>query len=154
MSMVVSDNLGRRVWATALTGIPFGIFKLGAGWYLSEVAGVGPLGVLLIGWGALDILLNVLSVPLPRHIAYCALANLGRIADRGRTDPRFERTLLAVDTLLAFLIVATMIWFRLLPELPLVLGRVWDVAVVCNIVGVGVERVWWASRPPPPDGRG
>ena len=44
------EPLGRRIWATVLTGMPFAIFKLGAGVYLhthvSEAAGVVlPTGV-------------------------------------------------------------------------------------------------------------
>lgn len=142
----MSDSLGRRIWATALTGIPFGIFKLGTGVYLDQHLSPA-LGVALIVWGALDILLNLLSVAFPARFSFCALSNLGRQIDRRREARRWEAVLLAVDTLLAFLIVAGMIWYRLLPLLPPVLGRVWDVAVVANIVGVGVERLWltWQS---------
>ena len=54
----------------------------------------------------------------------------------------WEPFLLAVDTLCAFAIVATMIWFRLLGEVPGPLLRMWDVAVVSNVLAVGLEVVW------------
>ena len=43
---------------------------------------------------------------------------------------------------IAFGIVSTMIGFRLLSGLPPVLGRVWDFAVICNVMGVGVDRLY------------
>ena len=140
--MDVDESLGRRTWATILTGVPFAIFKLGAGAYLHSHVSAG-LGVALITWGALDMLLNGLSLVAPATFSYCVLSNVGRQVDRRRSGARgWEPVCLALDTLLAFIIVATMIWFRLFPELPPLLARIWDGAVVANVVGVGVERVW------------
>ena len=147
----MTDSLGRRLWATALTGIPFGIFKLGAGVWLSTEYSYA-LGVALLVWGALDIALNLIAIPFPKRFSYCLLSNLGRLLERRPATVRpWEAVSLALDTLLAFLIVSAMIWLRLLPELPPVMGRVWDVAVVANIVGVGVERLWrtWQVAPQP-----
>ena len=143
------DSLGRRVWATALTGIPFAIFKLGAGVYLHET--YPAVGVALMVWCTLDIVLNLLSLVLPDHVSYCTLSNIGRQIDRRRGGKRWEPVLLALDTLLAFAIISLMIWFRLLPHLPPLLGRVWDLAVVANIVAVGLERLWraWTKREDP-----
>lgn len=147
----MTETLGRRLWATALTGIPFGIFKLATGVWLYAHVGQA-LGVALGVWGAADIVLNLVSLALPQRVSYCLLSNLGRLVER-RTKGvrRWEAVCLAFDTLLAFLIVATMIWLRLLPELPPLIGRVWDAAVVANVVGVGVERLWltWRVEPEP-----
>ncbi|MDH3671195.1 MAG: hypothetical protein OES46_08505 [Gammaproteobacteria bacterium] len=139
----MDESLGRRLWAAVLTGIPFGVFKLGAGWHL--YAFVNPvLGAVIMAWGIVDILLNVLSVPLPRSLSYCLLSNIGRRIDIYTGRENGEHILLAVDTLFTFVIVAGMIWFRQLPFLPVVLGRLWDLSVVCNVVGVGAERLWQA----------
>ena len=69
-------SLGRRLWAVLLTGIPFGIFKVGGGMAAYEDINPG-LGVAVILWGVLDVLLNLLSIPLSRHVAPCFLANVG-----------------------------------------------------------------------------
>jgi hypothetical protein len=146
----MTESLGRRLWATTLTGIPFGIFKLGAGVWLSAEFSHA-LGVALIVWGGLDIALNLIAIAFPARFSYCLLSNLGRLLEKRPTsERRWEAVSLALDTLFAFLIVSAMIWLRLLPELPPLMGRAWDVAVVANIVGVGVERLWqtWQVAPP------
>lgn len=139
----MEESLGRRLWAAALTGIPFGVFKVGTGSYV--YAFINPvLGSVIVAWGIVDILLNILSVPLPGSVSFCLLSNIGRRIDvhAGRKD--WEHILLAADTLLTFVVVAGMIWFRQLSVLPAVLGRLWDLSVVCNVVGVGAERLWRA----------
>lgn len=145
MAPTLEQSLGRRLWAAVLTGIPFGIFKVGAGWY--AYAFVNPVfGLVVIAWGTLDILLNVVFVAMPKSVSYCLLSNLGRRIDVHAERGNWEQILLAVDTLLTFAIVAGMIWFRQLPLLPGVLGRLWDLAVVCNVIGVGAERLWRALQ--------
>jgi hypothetical protein len=54
--------------------------------------------------------------------------------------------LLALDTLLAFAIVATMIWFGRIGGLPGPYVLLWEVAVICNVLGVGVERLYSSLR--------
>lgn len=125
----------RRAYDAILTGIPFGIFKFGTGWLLSAHHPI-PGGIVMV-WGALDIVLNGLAVVFPSSFSWCVLSNLGR-----HLGPRWEDRLLALDTFIAFGIVSTMIGFRLLSGLPPVLGRVWDFAVICNVMGVGVDRLY------------
>ena len=125
----------RRAYDALLTGVPFGVFKVAAGWTLAE--GLPALGAFVAVWGLLDIALNLLAVLAPAHFSWCVLSNLGR-----HLGPRWEDRLLALDTFIAFAIVSTMIGFRLLSGLPSVLGRVWDVAVICNVMGVGVDRLY------------
>jgi hypothetical protein len=139
----LEESLGRRLWAAALTGIPFGVFKVGTGWYV--YASINPvLGLAFVAWGIVDILLNIISVPLPGSVSYCLLSNIGRRIDVHTGRQNSEHILLAVDTLFTFVVVAGMIWFRHLSLLPAVLGRLWDISVVCNVVGVGAERLWRA----------
>ena len=139
----MEESLGQRLWAAALTGIPFGVFKVGTGWYI--YTSINPaIGSAVAAWGIIDILLNILSVPLPKPVSYCLLSNIGRRIDVHTGRENLEHILLAADTLITFVIVAGMIWFRHLSLLPAVLGRLWDLSVVCNVVGVGVERLWRA----------
>lgn len=146
----MNDSLGRRLWASVLTGIPFGIFKLATGVYLAAQVHHA-LGLLLIVWGGLDVALNVAAVAWPRRISYCALSNLGRVLERrSASHRRWEALGLALDTLLAFTAVAGMIWFRKLGDLPPPLGRLWDLAVVANVLGVGLELLWRTWQSPVP----
>lgn len=141
----MEESLGRRFWSAALTGIPFGVFKVAAGWYAS--AFVDPVfGYIVIAWGSLDVLLNIVSLLLPNSVSYCFLSNIGRRIDVHAGRENWEQILLAVDTLLTLVIVAGMIWFRQLSLLPPFLGRLWDLAVVCNVIGVGAGRLWWALQ--------
>lgn len=125
----------RRAYDALLTGIPFGVFKVAAGSTLSEIAPV--LGLTFVVWGSLDILLNLLAVAAPGSFSWCLLSNLGR-----RGGAAWEDRMLAVDTFLSFAIVSTMIGFHLLGGLPPVLSRAWDVAVIANVMGVGLDRLY------------
>ncbi|MFZ4578213.1 MAG: hypothetical protein ACOYOB_07410 [Myxococcota bacterium] len=124
-----------------LTGIPYGLFKICGGFALAE--DVHPAaGWLFIVWGVLDILWNVAAAVLPGVFSYCTLSNLGRALDRQRPIATFEPLLLAFDTLLSFGIVATMIGFGRIASLPTPMVGIWELAVIANVLGVGVERVW------------
>jgi hypothetical protein len=141
----MNEALGRRLWAALLTGIPFGVFKIGGG--LAARHDVHPLvGAAFLLWGALDVALNLAAIAWPRAVSYCALSNVGRLLDRRDGVPGREQLLLAVDTFFAFAIVASMIWTGRIATLPRPLVSVWEIAVIANILGVGVERVWWSWR--------
>ena len=120
-----------------MTGVPFGVFKVALGAWLADRVSPG-LGAVIIGWGALDVALNVAAIPVP-GLSYCLLSNIGRRFGR-------EDLLLAIDTLLAFAIVACMVGLGLVRELPEPLRRAYDLAVVLNVLAAGLERVWAASR--------
>lgn len=133
--------VGSRLWAVLMTGIPYGIFKLAAGWSVYD--DVQPLlGAAVMIWGGLDLLSNLLALFSPTASAYCLMADIGRVLDRRRPGHWWENMMLAVDTLVTLLIVSAMIWYGRLPLLPPMLGKVWNVAVVANITSVGIQRVW------------
>ncbi len=136
-------SFNERLWDVALVGLPFAVFKMAAGWVLLDHVGPG-LGVLVFAWGAADALLNLISLPRPNWVGHCLLSNTGRLIDRRRK--RWENIFLAGDTLLSFVIVAAMIWFGLLDQLPPLLGRLWDAAVVGNVIGAGVGQLWREVR--------
>lgn len=138
-------TLGQRVWVTALTGIPFGIYKMGGGWYVLHHVSP-PLGVAMMIWGGLDIVINVGSVLLPKRCSYCLLSNLGRQLQRRGWYAKGEAVLLGVDTLLSFTIVAAMIGFGALPLQPAVAGTIWNIAVICNVLAVGLVQIRDALR--------
>lgn len=125
----------RRAYDALLTGIPFGVFKVAAGWTLAE--GLPAVGAFVAVWGLLDIALNLLAVLAPGRFSWCVLSNLGR-----RRGPAWEDRFLAVDTFLSFAIVASMIGLHLLADLPPVLSQAWDVAVIGNVLGVGLDRMY------------
>jgi hypothetical protein len=135
------------------------VFKIGGGLAAAEDVSA-TVGWLVILWGAIDALLNLGALAWPRRLGYCALSNLGRLADRfaarhalaGSPSAettgwrRYEQLLLALDTLLAFVIVATMIWFARIAALPPLVRAIWELSVIANILGVGIERVWRSWR--------
>ncbi len=139
----MKENPGRRLWTAALTGIPFGIYKMGFGWYEYHHAHPA-IGIAAMIWGAIDIILNILSVPLPKTVAWCLLANIGQWIDHTVKKKIWKNFLLAVDTTASFLIVAVMILFGRLPLEPELMGQIWNVAVVCNILSVGLEQLYRA----------
>jgi hypothetical protein len=143
----MTQSLGRRLWAALLTGIPFGVFKIGGG--LAAAVDVHPVvGGAFVVWGILDVALNLAAIVWPGALSYCALSNLGRVLDRRRGPRGREQLLLACDTLAAFAIVSSMIWTGRIAALPRPMVTVWEVAVIANILAVGVERVWlsWRAR--------
>lgn len=141
----MTPSLRRRLWDAAMTGVPFGVFKLGLGVYLH--GHVAPtLGAVVVVWGVLDVVLNVLAVAAPSRVSFCVLSNVGRLLDARSRQGGWEALLLAVDTLLSFGIVAGMVGLRLLPDLPEALRRAWDAAVVLNVLAAGLERVWVTAQ--------
>lgn len=140
------DSLGRRIWRAALTGIPFGIYKIGFGWWEHHHAHP-TFGLIMMLWGALDILLNLLAPAFPDQTAWCLLANLGRRVDRAARKRLWEGLLLGVDTLMSFTIVALMIWFGRLPLEPTWVATCWNIAVICNVLSVGLEQIYRAVVP-------
>lgn len=137
---------GRRLWMVLFTGLPFAVFKFGAG--LAAAQDIHPVvGGAVMVWGALDALLNVAVLFAPVPVSFCALSNVGRLLDRRWPRPGHEDLLLAIDTLATFLIAATMIWFGRMATLPSPWPRLWAVCVIANTVGVGLERVWYARAP-------
>jgi hypothetical protein len=143
--IVANANVGARLWAVVLTGIPYGVFKIGAG--LAAYEDVAPaVGIAFIAWGVVDILLNLASVPWGRQVSHCLLSNIGRRLDRRRGAGGHEQLYLAIDTLLSFAIVATMIWFNRVGALPELVVRAWELSVIATVLGAGVERVWRSAR--------
>lgn len=132
----------RRTYDALLTGIPFGTYKLGFGVAVYAVDHT-VLGFILIAWGVVDILMNLVGIFVPKRVASCLLAGFGRRLDQARSSEVWEERGLALDTLLSFSIVSTMILVpKLFSQLPAPLVKAWELAVVSNVMGVGVARVY------------
>ena len=138
-------TLFARLWRVLLTGVPFGVFKIAAGAAAWEDVHPG-VGVAFMLWGATDILLNLLHLAMPRRFSFCSLSNAGLLVDRFSATRDMEAVGLALDTLCSFAIVATMIWFGRIGALPWLLLRCWELSVICNVLAVGVERLYHALR--------
>ncbi len=138
-------TLFARMWRVLLTGVPFGVFKIGAG--MAAWDDVHPaVGIAFMLWGATDVLLNLLHLAAPGRFSFCLLSNAGLAVDRFSATRDMEAIGLALDTLLSFLIVSTMIWFGRIGALPWLAQQCWALSVICNVMAVGVERLYHASR--------
>ena len=142
---MATATVGARLWAVVLTGIPYGVFKIGAG--LAAYEDVAPaVGIVVMIWGVIDIVLNLASVPWGRQVSHCLLSNVGRQLDRRLGHGGHEQLYLAIDTLLSFAIVATMIWFDRVGGLPELVVSAWELSVIATVLGAGVERVWRSAQ--------
>ncbi|MCC6522668.1 MAG: hypothetical protein IT373_08420 [Polyangiaceae bacterium] len=141
-------DVARRSWAVLLTGIPFAVFKVGGG--VIAYGDIHPwLGGAVVAWGLVDLVLNLLSLFFAGTFSPCLLSNVGRHLETSKQEGSRELLGLAVDTLFSFTIVATVILFRRLGSLPPAMIRVWEISVIANVMGAGLERVWLARRSSP-----
>lgn len=126
-------------------GLPFCVFKLLTGLIL-RASGLAPLGTPLLALGLIDAalnLVNLIALPVARRrvtgvcLTDVALRRLaGASGDLG----------LAVDVFLSFSLVAVVIGFSLLGHLPRWALVTWNAAVVLNVLGAGVGRLFAALR--------
>lgn len=141
-------DFGRRLWRVVLTGLTYGVFKVGAG--MAAWEDIHPaVGLAFMLWGITDAVLNLLYLLAPRRLSYCLLSNIGRALDERRGCGHLEAVGQAVDTLLAFSIVATMIGFGRIASLPWPALPAWEISVIANVLGAGLERLHTAIKTPP-----
>ena len=141
----MDSRFKERLWSVALVGIPFAVFKAAAGWTLMGQLN-GPIGTFIFAWGVMDGVLNLLSLTVPASVSYCVLSTFGRTIDHAIDKGNWENLLLAADTVLSFAIVAVMIWFGFVSELPSILAVAWNAAVVGNVLGAGLSQLWREIR--------
>ena len=131
-----------------LTGVPFGIYKIGFGWYEYH-HDHEYIGVAAMIWGGIDIGLNLGTLLKRDKLHCCLLANIGHWIDMSRPSRFWEKLLLAVDTTGSFLIVSTMIWLARLPLEPEIMAHTWNIAVISNVLSVGLEQLYRATKTNP-----
>jgi hypothetical protein len=147
-----SATSARDVVEVATVGVPFAVFKLVVGTHALG-AGLGVVvdgvGLLLVALGAGDLALNVLnaaSMLLRRRRLgpVCVLHGVvTRLRGRG---PGVDELGLAIDAAVAFVLVAAMIALGQLPLLSEASLRLWNVAVIGNVLGAGALRLAAALR--------
>jgi hypothetical protein len=121
-------------------GLPFCGFKVLAGLSLT-----GPAGLLLIGLGAVDAIVNGVNlagllVSGRRPLAACAFAHAtGSLRKAGPLAKRRDLGA-SLDVLLSFALVALMIGLGRLGSLPHAQLVAWNFCVIFNVLGAGLGR--------------
>jgi hypothetical protein len=131
----------RPLFLSLTIGIPFCIFKLLFGLTLIRVGSTGSISLVLSGWliicwSLLDLgmnmgreLFDLLGRPAP--FEYCTIAQLGRFFRR-------PMAFLAVDTLLTFTIICTMLWSGWIVLLNGVELHLWYAATTLNLISLSL----------------
>jgi hypothetical protein len=126
---------------TVTVGFPFSVFKVLFGLWCAHAFAVP--GAVLLLLGVLDAGFNLvnlasLAVAGRRAVAVCSVSwALQRLRPGGRTEALGT----ALDTLLAFSLVAAAVGAGLLPHFDPQALSVWNVAVVINVLGAGLSRL-------------
>ena len=135
----------RPLFLSLTIGIPFCIYKLLFGITAVRVGlisspALAVVGWLVIAWASLDILMNfgreifdLLHRPAP--FEYCTLAQAGRIAG-------MPMVFLAIDTLLTFTIICTMLWSGWITMLTPVEMVLWFSATTLNLVSLSLVALY------------
>lgn len=131
-------------------GLPFCAFKLISGAYLVTRTSYAVMGWALIALGLADAAFNVLNAAT---VAFTSRRRLPVCSVQAATlllteSPRAADIGTALDTLLSFSLVASMIAGSALPALTPSFATAWNVAVILNVLGAGALRVFSALGPP------
>lgn len=126
--------------------MPFCVFKLLTGLIALRSSTLAPLGYVLLALGSVDLLLNAANLVTllatgKRVGAVCLSDVLLRRFSSGDSELG-----LAVDVFLSFGLVAIVIGFGLLLRIPAWALPIWNIAVVLNVLGAGVGRLFVAVR--------
>jgi hypothetical protein len=131
----------RPLFLSLTIGIPFCIFKLLFGLTLVHVGSTGSIPLILFGWliicwSMVDLGMNLgrevfdlLERPAP--FEYCSIAQAGRVFHR-------PMAFLAVDTLLTFAIICTMLWSGWIALLNGLELHLWYAATTLNLISLSL----------------
>ncbi len=133
-----------RLLEIATVGYPFCAFKLLMGAVLAGLPPWRVAGTLLVALGTVDIVLNVAAFvagALGRgsRLPVCTAQWLLSRARPGRES--WRQLGLSADAMLSFGVVAAMIGFGLLRDLPPAGRAAWNTCVVFNVLGAGLGRL-------------
>lgn len=121
-------------------GLPFCAFKLLTGAIVGS-----PLGYVLVALGAIDLVLNLVNlvalVAVHRRVSSVCLVELV-LRQFGKAELG-----LAIDVFLSFGLVALVVGLSWIPRMPADGLPLWNLAVVLNVLGAGVGRLFSALRP-------
>jgi hypothetical protein len=137
----------RPFFLSATIGIPFCVFKLILG--IVAVRESSTPVLMIIGWGIIlwagtDLLMNLGRVLLDiahreSPFEYCTIAQLGRLFG-------MPAAFLAVDTLLAFLIICAMLWSGWITRLTVAESYLWYAAPTLNLVSLSLALLYTEIR--------
>ncbi len=136
----------RPFFLSLTIGIPFCIFKILFGIALFRIGyGHGPLvGYLVMTWATADLLMNIgrsagdlLHRPAP--FEYCTIAQLGSIIGK-------PAVFLAIDTLITFSIICTMLWTGWIATLNPAESYLWYAATTMNLISLSLVSVYGEIR--------
>ncbi len=133
----------RPFFLSATIGIPFCIFKLILG--IVAVRELSSPALIVIGWGVIlwagsDLIMNLGRAILDllnneSPFDYCIIAQIGRLFG-------MPAVFLAVDTLLAFLIICGMLWSGWITRLTVAESWLWYAATTLNLVSLSLVLLY------------
>jgi hypothetical protein len=131
----------RPLFLSLTIGIPFCIFKLLFGITLIRVGSgmsvpVSAFGYGVTIWALTDLMMNlsrelfdILNLPAP--FEYCMIAQAGRFF-------HMPMVFLAIDTLLTFIIICTMLWSGWIGTLSTLESYLWYAATTLNLISLSL----------------
>jgi len=129
----------RPIFLSLTIGVPFCIYKILFGMVLVRIGSAVPgpftvFGWLIIVWSLADLSLNIgreifdlMARPAP--FEYCTIAEIGRFFHR-------PMAFLALDTLVTFSIICTMLWSGWIATLTGIESMLWAAATTMNLISL------------------
>jgi hypothetical protein len=135
----------RPLFLSLTIGVPFCLFKLLFGLVAVRLSApsdpvLAPVGWIIIVWAGVDLLMNsgrILFDIAGREAGfeYCTIAELGRLVHR-------PLIFLAIDTLLTFSIICTMLWSGWIAHLTLTESYLWYAATTLNLISLSLVSLY------------
>jgi len=144
-SDIIQRFFSRPLFLSLTIGVPFCIFKLLFGITLVRIGSGLPgaftvFGWVVIVWALADLIMNlgrelfdILNRPAP--FEYCTIAQAGRFF-------HMPMVFLAVDTLLAFVIICTMLWSGWIATLTPIESYLWYTATTLNLISLSLAVLY------------
>lgn len=148
-SDILLDFFSRPLFLSLTIGIPFGIFKLLFGITIIRIGTdlpfpVSGTGWIVTAWALTDLIMNIgreisdiLKRPAP--FEYCTIAQAGRLF-------HMPMVFLAIDTLLTFSIICTMLWSGWIATLSTVESYLWYAATTLNLISLSLAVLYKEIR--------
>jgi hypothetical protein len=140
-SDIIQQFFSRPLFMSLTIGVPFCIFKLLFGITLIRIGSGISVPVSVCGWGVTmwalaDLIMNlgrelfdILNRPAP--FEYCTIAQIGRFF-------HMPMVFLAIDTLLTFIIICTMLWSGWITTLTMFESYLWYAATTMNLISLSL----------------
>jgi len=139
-SDIIQRFFSRPFFLSLTIGVPFCIFKLLFGITLIRIGTdsvpVSVSGGAITAWATADLILNlgrelfdILGRPAP--FEYCTIAQIGRFF-------HMPMVFLAIDTLLTFIIICTMLWSGWIATLTTSERYLWYAATTLNLISLSL----------------